>query len=430
MKWLPLLLIITICSLLSPLTPSTSDGVNFYLALQDFDLDRFQPHFPGYPLYIFFGKLLMLLGLSASWALLMINALSAALLFVIVQKMTTISSWKLLLPFLCIPLLFSKGLIFGSDMMGLAVWSVMIYLLYKKEYHFKTILLISVIAGLLMGIRLGYAPLLSALLFIPLYHKTQRLKTMVILVMGFGLGLVLWLAPLTSLIGFDHYITIGKAFITGHFTTWGGSAITDHSPALRVEKILTIITSQAIIVVPVAFSLYYVITKEKLQWNFWLIALGPYLLFVLFGQNVDNARHFLPLVLPLCLLLTYLEKQLSPPLALTILLITALCNLVWQKNNHHQVAPSLQIISYLKEQKDIENANIYAGESYRFIEWKEPYWNVKEEIYFEELPVDFLNPHPAYFISQQNLEEKFPGQVKALHYFPANKRAIGVFKQQ
>lgn len=55
------------------------DSVLFAQGVLEFDLSRHQPHPPGYPLYIFFGRLLHALGLPVQQALVTISALTGGL---------------------------------------------------------------------------------------------------------------------------------------------------------------------------------------------------------------------------------------------------------------------------------------------------------------------------------------------------------------
>ena len=80
------------------------------------NLNIFQPHFPGYPIYIAFAKFFVWLGASKVMALSLVNALSATVLFWSVHKHTKLEPLKLLPVMLCIPLLFDKGLIHGFDL--------------------------------------------------------------------------------------------------------------------------------------------------------------------------------------------------------------------------------------------------------------------------------------------------------------------------
>jgi hypothetical protein len=420
-----------ICICISPFTPSNSDGVNFLLALNDFDLDRHQPHFPGYPVYIVLGKCLCLLGLTAATSLASINSLALTGFFLVIVKLSKRPALHLLLPFLALPLLFDRGLIFGSDMAGLALWSVMILLVWEKEITFKKVFLLGLTGGLLLGLRLGYAPLLSVLL-LPLFYKKEKFKSFAIVNLGLAAGLLLWLAPLSSYMGFSHYLDLGESFIHGHFNDWGGSALTESDPLARLTLLFKFMLSQILILCPLIYCAIKSFKSEKFDRLFWIVTLAPYLLFVLFGQNLSSSRHFLPLVLPVILVLSRLEFYLPKRWAFSVLLVLAITNLALRQVQHKTPAPQLAIVRFLESQKDIETATIYAGETQRFIEWLQPLWTVRQEALFDSLPFDFFDGEGMadYFVSIQNLEEKFPGEVKILSYFKNGQSPIGVFKRK
>src|SRR5262245_44691482 len=55
------------------------DGVGFVLALEHFDLGRFQPQPPGYPLLVMAGRAVHAAGVPPALALALVNALLLAL---------------------------------------------------------------------------------------------------------------------------------------------------------------------------------------------------------------------------------------------------------------------------------------------------------------------------------------------------------------
>ena len=90
----PLIISLVLLFLLSPLTPSTSDGVNFLLSINKYSLEIFQPHFPGYPLYVALTKALHACGLSAPLALVTVNLMGLSLVCLSLEKLIALTSFQ------------------------------------------------------------------------------------------------------------------------------------------------------------------------------------------------------------------------------------------------------------------------------------------------------------------------------------------------
>ena len=99
------------------------DGVGFILSLSAFDLGRFQPQPPGYPLFVLAGRLLHFVGFSPKIALILTSSLLlAAGLGALAAWVRAVAGWRTALLFLLLvptaPLTFGLGMATLSDGAG------------------------------------------------------------------------------------------------------------------------------------------------------------------------------------------------------------------------------------------------------------------------------------------------------------------------
>ena len=88
------------------------------------------------------------------------------------------------------------------------------------------------LAGILLGIRLSYFPLLAPALLMRLKHP-ERLKY----IMAGTIGVLVWLIPLLWITGWKALITAAQAQSHGHFLDFGGTVSTHPELWLRLTKI-------------------------------------------------------------------------------------------------------------------------------------------------------------------------------------------------
>ena len=66
------------------------DSLRFALSIYDYDLNKIQPHFPGYPIFCFFVKLLYFFTGSISHSFSLIGGLSTYLIILFCSKIFSI----------------------------------------------------------------------------------------------------------------------------------------------------------------------------------------------------------------------------------------------------------------------------------------------------------------------------------------------------
>ncbi len=224
------------------------DGIGFVLALRDFDLLRFQPQPPGYPLYVALGRLLTHLGLQPALALALQSALLLALGLGALGGFlherfgrTAFIFFLLLCP--TAPLTFGLAMATLSDGAGLGIvlFSLVTALRATKQNQMPRSM--HALAGALGGLALGFRPpylLLLGLIFVAIYGDAWRRRivngrSLVVLCGSFCAAVLLWLLPLAYVVGPHQLCHLTLVHGRGHFSDFGGSALQDFQPLYRLR---------------------------------------------------------------------------------------------------------------------------------------------------------------------------------------------------
>jgi hypothetical protein len=266
------------------------DGVGFALALFDYDPGIEQPHPPGYPLYVFLARGLAALGAGEVTALALPGILLSPLLVLAAARVARAAGvaaggqLALALWLALHPLLLSEGPRPLPDLFGAALaWGSLAAAL---ERHF-------LVSGGLLGLALGARPDLApfaALLAALGRGERARWAT------GAALGALAWFAPLAAAAPPD-WLERARAFGAGHFSVWGSSALAGAGEPREWLGALALAGTG-----PAGWALA-LLGAQRARWPRALaLATGAYTLWILLGQNLAHARHWLPLAPALALL--------------------------------------------------------------------------------------------------------------------------------
>jgi hypothetical protein len=303
--------------------PSTWDQVDFVLALDRYDLLAMQPHFPGYPIFIFGGMLVHLFIENPSLSLSVFNGIitvSATLPMYLlarkyVDRVSALTVTLVLQSSVYFMILVSQPMSEGSaiGVLWWFLWSLVIGLHNNKiRYQLLPLVLFSI----LMGIRLSYLPFGVGLLFL-WWFDYKRNKDSIRLTLFIFLAVLfqmIWVVALImtegSLTGF---IKLSMAFVSGHFTSWGGTVVDTHEPFftrfydLVINNIIYVgmfAKSTILLIGFVGISIIALVknkTKEAgifLKKHYMMLTLLLiYFSWNLFAQNVEKPRHSYPITL-------------------------------------------------------------------------------------------------------------------------------------
>ena len=179
------------------------DSLRFALSMVDYDVAKFQPHFPAYPVFCFIAKLIYAATGSYALAFSLIGSVSTFLTIYFLCKLAGLENTSLagliaIVLLMMNPLLWLMSNRYMPDAMGVACLSASLYFTIA---HHKNSLIIGLgffLAGILGGIRLSYLPMLIPALLISLARRPlQRIAA--------GLaGATVWLLPLVMLTGWEN----------------------------------------------------------------------------------------------------------------------------------------------------------------------------------------------------------------------------------
>ncbi|MFO0604005.1 MAG: hypothetical protein U0324_12565 [Polyangiales bacterium] len=212
--------------------PSDWDGVGFARAVDVFDLARWQPHAPGYPVVVLAARAVDRLARQPAWSCAAVSAVGGALVVAAVARWRGLGAWSLAA--LASPVLVYVCTQARSDGLGLGLASLALAV-GRGEPSPSRCALAGAFASLALGARPGYAVLVATIAIAAMvaWGKSPRARAA-----GAGAFLgtsVLWGAWLLRAAGgFAHYREALATQAAGHFRAWGGSAWTEPDPAGRL----------------------------------------------------------------------------------------------------------------------------------------------------------------------------------------------------
>lgn len=302
------------------------DSMRFYLSILEFDLTKEQPHFPAYPIYIFFVKGIYYLTGSVSNSFAIAGGIAIWLISIFMVRIKDIiypqlSPYILFIFILFNPLLSLLSTRYMPDLMGLALLIIALYYYLKIKEAPKTTkhsyYLIAIITGVLCGVRLSFVPALLVPFVYFILKDRQYLLRQIIL---FTITISIWLVPLIYVTGWQNLMVIATKQTHGHFYEFGGTLIVEDSLLERIKKIFThtwvdgmgfyeygrhylVLSSSLLALTIVAIKLRF-----KINYDIVWITITYALWIFLFQNVVHKSRHILPLI-PLVIFLLSISTQ-------------------------------------------------------------------------------------------------------------------------
>ena len=340
------------------------DSLRFALSIVDYDVAKLQPHFPAYPVFCGIAKLFYAVTRRYALTFSLIGGLSTFFTIFFTLKIAKISVSTLfgkiaIFVVFMNPLLWLMSNRYMPDAMGVACLLASLYFSTAQTESRENTQLGSrnvvgfFLAGVLIGIRLSYFPLLVPALVLRLKHS-GRLKCII----AGTIGILVWFIPLLLITGWSTLIAAAQQQSQGHFSDFGGTVSTHPELGFRWTKLFESIWADgfglywngrhpitactAIILIAIIVANWQTLKKwttEKLLGNNSQL-LNPifmgcviYLVWIFLGQNViHKSRHVLPLLPFLglgiafaCSQIIALRHKLKYPFAWGIVIIFFLC---------------------------------------------------------------------------------------------------------
>ncbi len=332
------------------------DGADFALALREFDVAKQQPHFPGYPVYVAAARLLApFAGTGPADALTLPGALAAGAATWAVWRL---GGWGAALLYLAAPGLWLLGGKPLSDGLGLAL------LLFTFALARSRPATSGALAGLVLGVRLSYAPALLGWMWMSRGSWRRSLA-------GLAIGLGAWIVPLLADAGGPvRLLRVGQGFVAGHFGRWGG-ALGYLGPLERARRQLwglgdwmlgtigagDLGATRLLTTAALALALVVALARHRESRIALLFAL-PYLVWALLGQNPDRPRHLAPVAAALVL-------AAGPARRWCVLAAAGMAITAWPLVRIQATLPSADTALVLHVAREHPRARVYAWDTAR-----------------------------------------------------------------
>lgn len=446
------------------------DSVDFALGLREYSINLLQPHFPGYPVYLFAAWLFSKISLPTVWSLEMPGILFGSLaVYPLASLARKLFSERVALLtvilFLINPLCWLQAERPTSDALGLFFILSSANMLYgvlvsntspnqdNRRFNKGALMLFwgSFVFGVGLGVRLSYFPFFALIVYAVCEQIVQSRRSisrdLFCSLTGFVSGVCLWLLPQIALTGWQPLLHNGLSFSHGHFTDWGGSAFTfwgwkrivclarsvwlyglgGWSPG---ASLLNVLPSLVIL-----FGIFYAVkqrsTGSRYPWRFLAVYAAPYLVWLLIGQNVSNTRHVLPIIPALLILISYGlckvyetgRRHISPaPLLIFAFAINvSIASYTVVARYHNTIPAPVQLIRFIESHFEATSTRIYCGEERRFFDYYAPLWDAREVRNESGLRNDMqsslCNPATTLCIlPPENLEKSFSKHLPLTSY--------------
>lgn len=372
-------------------TPDDYDSVGFVRAVDQLDLAQFQPHFPGYPVYVALARLLHAVGLDALAAATVTSALASAATALALWRLgaalvgpragyLAFAAWAVALG----PMLTGGAALSDATATALAAWAFAALTWPGR----RAALAAGLLLALTLGTRASYWPLALSFAFV----VRQARRPAGAATAGFVVGLLAWAVPFVAIVGAKELWALGRTHLTGHFTVWGGSIVTRPDVGARLWAWTRDLVYDGMWPHPLALAIALVAAfglrrrPSRAALVVAVAVVAPYALWALLGQNVlEQPRHLLPLVAALALLVG-LAAHARPGLALTLVL-TSLCASAPLAVARARVAPAAARAAVWVAAYDL-HALVYGMRETRLMQWREPTLVVHPRQSFAEIEGD------------------------------------------
>ena len=370
--------------LTAPAWPDDWDGVGFLESVQHFDLARFQPHPPGYPVYVALLRVADLVARVPMRACVLVAVVSGvvALAFTWSAARSVVGergAWAVATLVAATPLAWRVCSGVGSEAPAFACAAACAWgLVSAGRTRWAGALVLGLGVGLGLGVRLSWAPLyLAALALAP---RGARARAWV----AATAASVAWIVPLVTIVGASQLYALTAAQFAGHAERWGGTVATEPG-GVRLQwlardlfvdglglgsDVLGLATGLALLAAAVvAFAEW-----RRARWRGRgpvAVVVIPYLVWIALGQNLrDQPRHVLPLVVILSAAIALSAAASRRALAV----VGALAMLVATRTALDAHArrtippPGVQLVELARAQPSPDKLDVFGVSSVRFFE--------------------------------------------------------------
>lgn len=371
---LPLVAMAWLLASSAPPWPDDWDGLGFVASIDRFDLDRFAPHPPGYPVYV---ALLRIAGslfrdrVVAANAVAIASGVAAIALLRSALGRAKIARGPWAFAIAAAPLVWRASSAIGSEAPALAFAAMAMWGLARRSA-----IVVGLGVGIGLGVRLSWAPFLVPMLFLVTERRARAWAVATCTTAA-------WLVPFVAIVGSSHLVALLRAHFAGHAARWGGTALTEPGAGrlailardLFVDGLGVDADALGIAIGALVATLAFVAlrTWSTERWRgarAAAILLGPYALWIVVGQNLrQQPRHVLPLVVAIAAALVVAVARASSPrvraLGAALLVLTAARTFLDAHARRVTPPAGAQLAGWMRDRGD---AIVFGGASVRFFE--------------------------------------------------------------
>lgn len=361
------------------------DSVQFALALHNYSLSEQQPHPPGYPIYIFLGRILNALVQNDTVSLTLLSAFLGALtvipLFFLVKQFTTLRIAGITsMLFIVTPLHWLLSEVALTNVPGMFFTVLTTLLLYKGINSPRFLLLGSFSVGFTLGVRFAEYSILISLLLLVLYFKKTTKVTAVSFFL-FAFGVTLWLIPVILDTGLSNFLRLYLNQVT--YITRHDSIVAYTTVSERLKQIMALLeVGYTAFYFPIAFIIILflathirrVSTKPYIFTLVWFLSYAAPLLFI---YNLEVPRYVLPLLPPIIILLALALQSIKQRKVVYILAVALILFIFYQglnlaKQQKELVPPTIEPVLYVKNYLDPKQTTLITTYTYRQFQYYAP----------------------------------------------------------
>jgi hypothetical protein len=374
----------TVAALLAasaPPWPDDWDGLGFLAAVDRFDMARFSPHAPGYPVYVAALRLCHLVARDARVAAYAVAVASAVCAGVLARAaarrggLDEARAWSVAVAAVSTPAAWRAGSAIGSEGLAMAFVALAAWALVACARGGDRAVALGVAVGLGLGVRLSWAPLFVAMLILAPRGRPKALGAAAV-------ATAAWAVPLVAIVGPGRLAELYRVHAAGHAARWGGTALVDPGVIRAVYLARDIFVDGLgvgldLLGVAIGAALLALAAIGILAWGRTgfvharsvLALVVPYVAWIALGQNVRaQPRHALPVVVILAVALalgargSVLARRLG--VALAVLVATRTATDAWQRRT---IPPAgAQLVALVRAQADAPDLAVFGGPSARF----------------------------------------------------------------
>jgi len=372
------------------------DSVQFALAIKDYSIVLHQPHPPGYPIYVFIGRIMNIFINDPTKSLIMVSVMFGSLSLVptylitekFFNKETAILS-SIILLLTPAHLLFSE--VAMTDIVSLFFVTTTIYLLCLGIEKTKYLYIGSFVLGITSGIRLTDIILISILSIVLIYRlkeKKLRLKELIFTIMSVIIGMSIWLIPIIIDTGFDNLI---RAEIS-QFDYNKNTSTINQGISITFDKIIGLyVTGWSVvfyifILITLIFTVSEVLKRDiniDRRIIIIIIWLLTYFIYSTFYNDLYISRYLLPQFAPLSIIFSHsmikildlVKRPIKLPIAIifSILIIIMGSQAITGAYTISTTKPApVQAAEMIKNNYDPDNTVIIAKDSHRHFQYYLP----------------------------------------------------------